>query len=105
MLAARTSVIRVAKLFGYSRVIVHSLVRRYKYKTGRSNDAPRSGDVSNGIETISLIYSHAFTPAVLAGNYNFQTQPRFKPNDKKQDSRSMISMCYFQENNTFIFCR
>ena len=45
MLAARTSVIRVAKLSGCSRFIVQSLVRRYR-KTGLSIDAPRSGDVS-----------------------------------------------------------
>ena len=44
MLAARLSVIRVAKLFDCSRVIVHSFVRRYK-QTGISIDAPRLGNV------------------------------------------------------------
>ena len=43
MLAARTSVIHIAKVFGSSRITVHSLVRRYK-QTGISIDAPRSVD-------------------------------------------------------------
>ena len=42
MLAADTSVTRVARLFGCSRVTVHKLVRRY-HQTGNTVDAPRSG--------------------------------------------------------------
>ena len=44
ILAARTSVIRMTKLFGCSRVIFHSLVRRNK-QIGISMDVPRSVDV------------------------------------------------------------
>ena len=38
------SVIRLAELFGSPRIIVYSLMRRYKH-TGISIDAPTSGDV------------------------------------------------------------
>ena len=41
MLAARTRVIRVAKMFGDSVIIVHSHLRR----TGIFIDAPRSGNI------------------------------------------------------------
>ena len=87
MLAARTSAIALS----CSRIIVHSLVRRYK-QTAISIDAPRSGAI---IETKSFIYSHAFMPAVVAGNYSVQTPPRFKPDKKKQDSTPMILRVIF----------
>ena len=88
MLAARTSAIA---LLSCSRIIVHSLVRRYK-QTAISIDAPRLGAI---IETKPFIYSHAFMPAVVAGNYSVQTPPRFKPDKKKQDSRPMILRVIF----------
>lgn len=42
MLAAGTTVTRVARLFGCSRATIHNLWRRYN-QTGDTVDAPRSG--------------------------------------------------------------
>ena len=96
MLAARTSVIRVAKLFGSSRIIVHSLgtvIRTNKQEYLSTH--PDRATKGNVTETRPLIYSHAIMPAVLAGSSSFQTPPRFKPDDKKTRFETVISMCYF----------
>ena len=87
MLATRTSVICIAKLFPCFRVIVHNLVQTdrniYRHtQIGRSQTRP-------------LICSHSFTPAVQADNCNFQPPIWFKPGDWKHDSRHMIFMGFF----------
>ena len=67
MLAAGTSVMRVAMLFGCPRVTVHSIVKRYNQTENTIDLAGRATKA----ETEPLNYSHEFAPAALAGNCNF----------------------------------